>query len=89
MLRPAPGPAPAESGRWLLRHLAEKLESGHWRVACRSYLMLLACDYRVPDDLGSCCERLLQRCSARELARMRTDAASWAAVVCLRSGEHM
>lgn len=77
----APVAPPAESGPCLLRLLAEKLEAGHWRVACRRYLMLLACEQRVPDEVGRRCEHLLQRCSARELARMRADAASWAAAV--------
>jgi len=84
--RPAAAVASAESRRCLLRLLADKLEAGHWRVACRRYLMLLACNHRVPDDVGSRCECLLQRCSARELTRMRADAARWAASVRLSPG---
>lgn len=84
--RPAPAIASAESRRCLLRLLADKLEAGHWRVACRRYLMLLACDHRVPDDVGSRCEHLLQRCSPRELALMRADAARWAASVRMPAG---
>lgn len=79
-------PAATSAASCLLRLLAEKLEAGHWRVACRRYLMLLACDQRVPDEIGRRCEQLLQRCSARELTRMRADAASWAAAVCRPAG---
>ena len=78
--------ASAESGRCLLRLLAETLEAGHWRVACRRYLMLRAGNHRVPEDVGRRCEHLLQRCSARELGRMRADAARWAAAVRLAPG---
>ena len=78
--------ASAESERCLLRLLAEKLEAGHWRVACRRYLMLRAGNHRVPEDVGRRCEHLLQRCSARELGRMRADAARWAAAVRMAPG---
>ena len=84
--RAASAVASAESARCLLRLLADKLEAGHWRVACRRYLMLLACNHSVPAEVGSRCEHLLQRCSARELARMRADAARWAASVRMPAG---
>lgn len=84
--RPAPSAASSDARQCLLRLLADKLEAGHWRVACRRYLMLLACNHRVPDDVGSRCECLLQRCSARELTRMRADAARWAASVRMSPG---
>ena len=84
--RAASAVASAESARCLLRLLADKLEAGHWRVACRRYLMLRAGNHRVPEDVGRRCEHLLQRCSARELGRMRADAARWAAAVRLAPG---
>lgn len=65
----------------LSRLLAQSLAQGHWRVACRRYLMLQACADAVSLEWRSRCERLLQRCSDRDLQRMQADAARWAAML--------
>ncbi|HEX7891802.1 MAG TPA: hypothetical protein VF522_20800 [Ramlibacter sp.] len=62
----------------LLALLDESLARGHWRVACRRYLMLEACRTDMPRSVRLQCERLLLRCSDRELRRMQVDASRWA-----------
>jgi hypothetical protein len=54
---------------------------GHWRVACRRYCLLLACEYPIPQIIQLRCDELLQRCSHRERVQMREDAAVWAAML--------
>ena len=58
--------------------LMDSLERGHWRVACRRYLKLLACGSGAPTQTRDLCDRLLQRCSTRERQKMQADADAWA-----------
>ncbi|GAB3650824.1 hypothetical protein [Ramlibacter alkalitolerans] len=66
------------AGEPLLALVQESLSRGHWRVACRRYLMLDARRIEMPRDVRIACERLLLRCSEREIRRMQVDAARWA-----------
>lgn len=61
--------------------LRASMQRGHWRVACRRYLMLCESGAPVPPECQRLCESLLQRCSPGQLLRMQTDARSWAATV--------
>jgi hypothetical protein len=65
----------------LLRLLRTSIRRGHWRVACRRYLMLRECGAAVPAECQLECESLLQRCSPAQLLHMQMDARSWAATV--------
>lgn len=62
----------------LLALLDESLSRAHWRVACRRYLMLEARRTDMPRSVRLQCERLLLRCSDRDLRRMQVDASRWA-----------
>lgn len=66
-----------EAKEYLLRSVRERLAIGHWKVACRRYMMLVACHFAVPEPLTTRCEELLSRCSAKELQDMHEGAASW------------
>lgn len=65
----------------LLRAMDESLARGHWRVACRRYLMLLASGVAVAAPVRERCDALLERCSLQELVRMRKDAQNWASML--------
>lgn len=80
---PAPVPRPA---RWraqrsrhdvLLALLDDSLARGHWRVALRRFVMLLACGYEVPAHQRALCELHRERCRERELRKMEADAQAW------------
>ncbi|CAD5371447.1 hypothetical protein RA210_U150090 [Rubrivivax sp. A210] len=62
----------------LLASLAASLRRGHWRVACRRYLMLRASGTTISERHGAEFDSLLDRCMAHERARMQRDAAAWA-----------
>lgn len=62
----------------LKRLLRDSLRKGHWRVACRRYLMLGAAGSAVSPELRSECERLLMGLSPGQLQAMRASAAQWA-----------
>ena len=64
-------------GDALLRLTLRSLHAGHWRVACRRFLMLRASGQVVPADLQATCEALLARCSERERRAMDGDAERW------------
>ena len=57
------------------------LQAGHWRVACRRYLMLVVSGGLVDTELRRQCEPLLDRLSSAELERMQAAAVSWARFV--------
>ena len=61
--------------------LFESLSRGHWRVACRRYLMLRTTDALIPGQLDALCERLLVQCSLTERVRISNDVAVWARMV--------
>jgi hypothetical protein len=62
----------------LVRLTLRSLEAGHWRVACRRFLMLRASTERIPIGLQETCEALLRRCSHRERLAMSHAAEHWA-----------
>lgn len=66
-----------EAESYLLRCIHERLESGHWRVACRRYLMLLACQLDAPESLAFQCTELLKRVSHTQRKSMEEDARDW------------
>jgi hypothetical protein len=72
---------PRDGDAVLLRMLGGSLRQGHWRVACRRYLMLLARDCTVPGAWRDQCEVLLARCAPAQRASMQADAQRWAAMV--------
>ena len=74
-------PCPRDGDAILLRMLDRSLRSGHWRVACRRYLMLVAREHAVPGAWREQCEALLARCAPSQLECMRADASRWAAMV--------
>ena len=55
------------------------LQAGHWRLACRRYLMLVVSGSLVDTELRGRCEPPLHRLSSAELERMEVAAVSWAA----------
>lgn len=57
------------------------LQAGHWRVACRRYLMLVVSGGLVDTQLRGQCESLLDRLSSAELERMEAAAVDWARFV--------
>jgi hypothetical protein len=61
----------------LLDLLQESLARGHWKLALRRYLMLLACDCEVPAAQRAICERHLRRCPPRGLRKMEEDVRAW------------
>jgi 3-methyl-2-oxobutanoate hydroxymethyltransferase len=61
----------------LLELLATNLRRGHWRVAIRRFLMLVACGVDVPDAHKGVCEALLGTCPPRDLRRIRDGVQSW------------
>jgi hypothetical protein len=65
----------------LLALLLASIEHGHWRVALKRYLMLLACGVPVPACYDIECRRYAARCSERSLATMRANVRRWAAMV--------
>ena len=71
----------SEGERALERLIHESLDRGHWRVACRRYLMLRATGERPAPALAATCEGLLAHVGARELRAMRGSAEDWAAMV--------
>jgi hypothetical protein len=66
-----------ETGAVLLEMLTTSLRRGHWRVAIRRFLMLLACGVEVPDVCRNPCEALLLACPKRDLIRIREHVQSW------------
>lgn len=82
-------PASNCDGQALLGLLAGSLEQGHWRVALKRYLMLLACNVPVPacDELE--CRRYAAQCSDAALEKMRSDVRRWAAMVCASGVERI
>jgi len=73
-----------EQERYLLDGVAEGLQRGHYRVALRRYFMLVARDFRVPDELQPEIERATVRCTPGELRKMVDSARAWAAMVSRR-----
>jgi hypothetical protein len=61
----------------LLQLLDESLARGHWKLAVRRFLMLLACDCDVPAEQRSRCEFHLARCREGELRKMEADVQAW------------
>ena len=61
----------------LLDLLEESLARGHWKLAVRRYLMLLACGCEVPEAPRAACERHLRRCEPRGLRKMEDDVRAW------------
>jgi acyl-CoA synthetase (AMP-forming)/AMP-acid ligase II len=53
----------------LLDLLEQSLARGHWKLALRRYLMLLACGCEVPAAQREACERHLLRCEPRGLRK--------------------
>jgi hypothetical protein len=62
--------------------LRASIEHGHWRVALKRYLMLLACNVSVPacDEIE--CRRYAAQCSEAALIKMRVNVRRWAAMIC-------
>jgi hypothetical protein len=65
----------------LLALLQDSLEKGHWKVALRRFLMLRSFELAVPVELEKVCERFMERCPDRELARMHQSANDLVAMV--------
>ena len=61
----------------LLDLLEQSLARGHWKLALRRYLMLLACGGEVPAAQRAACERHLRRCEPRGLRKMEDDVRAW------------
>ena len=61
----------------LLDLLQQSLARGHWKLALRRYLMLLACGCEVPAAQREACERHLRRCEPRGLRKMEEDVRAW------------
>jgi len=61
----------------LLDLLEQSLARGHWKLAVRRYLMLLACGGEVPAAQRAACERHLRRCEPRGLRKMEDDVRAW------------
>jgi len=61
----------------LLHLLDQSLARGHWKLALRRYLMLLACGCEVPAAQREACERHLHRCEPRGLRKMEEDVRAW------------
>jgi hypothetical protein len=61
----------------LLDLLEQSLKRGHWKLALRRYLMLLACGCEVPSPQRAACERHLRRCEPRGLRKMEEDVRAW------------
>jgi hypothetical protein len=74
----------SEQERYLLDGLAESLSRGHYRVALRRYFMLVAREFRVPEDIRPKMEQAAQRCKPEELRRMADSGRAWAAMVSRR-----
>lgn len=69
-----------ESERALFAALRSSLRVGHWRVACKRYLMLCAVQAALPGSWVDRCEALLEQCSdreKREKQRMLADIEQW------------
>ena len=66
-----------ESEHALFAALRSSMHLGHWRVACRRYLMLRAVQAALPASWVDRCEALLERCSDREKQRMLADVEHW------------
>lgn len=62
----------------LLQMLVTSLDRGHWKVACRRYLMLVAGGWPVPRPLRLACQARLRRCAEAEREKMLRDAQTWA-----------
>lgn len=65
----------------LLALLQDSLKKGHWKVALRRFLMLRSFELAVPVELEKVCERFMERCPDRELARMHQSASDLVAMV--------
>lgn len=68
-------------GDELFRSFCDALQRGHWRVACRRYLMLRASGACLQEPYQAVAAQLLERCGAAERQRMERDAADWALMV--------
>lgn len=62
----------------LLQMLVASLNKGHWKVACRRYLKLVAGGWPVPQPLRLACEARLRCCADTEREKMLHDAQAWA-----------
>ena len=54
------------------------LARGHWRVACRRYLMLRSIGSDIPEDLRVTCERHVARLDSAAIRSMTESAQAWA-----------
>lgn len=68
-------------GDALFRSFCDALQRGHWRVACRRYLMLRASGACLPEPYQAVAAQLLERCGVAERQRMERNAADWAQMV--------
>jgi hypothetical protein len=66
-----------ETNAVLVELLATSLRRGHWRVAIRRFLMLVACGVDVPEADKAACEALLSTCPERDLRRISDGVHSW------------
>ncbi len=71
-------PGGEEQRSALLDLLGRSIDYGHWKLAIRRFLMLLACNYDIPLEYRLQCENFIASCPERELQRIRSYVEGWA-----------